>query len=385
MQTQVMKQNASDAPWLEYFPSTGSTLERVLLVDLPLIIGRSETADFTVDSTRVSREHVMIERRGSRLIVRDLGSTNGTFLNGAKIDEAELSPGDMFSVADVEFTFQQPRPARQMATQVMEECEETAPEIPRGEALQQQVRRLHEELMSCAPRNAFWSVVDLQSGDLVGYEAARPGEVPAAIRGPAVDPALLATECRLTSRLRQLRRLMAVEEAFSLHRSRRVFLPLEASEIGGDTLNDFFARLRAEAPRDDRLAVLIPDSAVCDIPYFRDFVQRLRDLGLTVAYDDFAGGKQQMLQHAQIAPDILKLARTLTRDAHHDQQRQQQLTEIVTAASDMGSQVFVTGVRSPEEAEVCRQAGCTLAQGPLFGGPMALADLPENIDFPPRP
>ena len=76
------------------------TIER-----LPFRIGRAETADLRVDSVEVSREHAEIIERNDMWLVRDLGSTNGTLVNGKLIKETLLSDGDILKVAETELTF----------------------------------------------------------------------------------------------------------------------------------------------------------------------------------------------------------------------------------------------------------------------------------------
>lgn len=53
-----------------------------------LTVGRDQTADLTVEDPGVSRIHVRLENRGAALFVTDLGSRNGTFVNGERIDSA---------------------------------------------------------------------------------------------------------------------------------------------------------------------------------------------------------------------------------------------------------------------------------------------------------
>lgn len=57
-------------------------------------IGRDSSLPIHVDDDSVSREHAVIEQRGGRCLLRDLGSTNGTFVNGERCDATELHPGD---------------------------------------------------------------------------------------------------------------------------------------------------------------------------------------------------------------------------------------------------------------------------------------------------
>jgi len=59
------------------------------------VVGRGETADLRIADDGMSREHAEILLDGQRVTVRDLGSTNGTFCNGAPVDpEREVADGD---------------------------------------------------------------------------------------------------------------------------------------------------------------------------------------------------------------------------------------------------------------------------------------------------
>jgi pSer/pThr/pTyr-binding forkhead associated (FHA) protein len=65
-------------------------------------VGRAVRADFVVDAALVSRVHCRLSAGpDGRLEVQDLESTNGTFVNGKKIDRAELRDGDELGVGRV--------------------------------------------------------------------------------------------------------------------------------------------------------------------------------------------------------------------------------------------------------------------------------------------
>jgi RND family efflux transporter MFP subunit len=68
------------------------------------VVGRSPGADVVVNDSRCSGRHAVISRRGGRCMIRDLESANGTFVNGDRVREAELRPGDRLSVGQVEFS-----------------------------------------------------------------------------------------------------------------------------------------------------------------------------------------------------------------------------------------------------------------------------------------
>jgi pSer/pThr/pTyr-binding forkhead associated (FHA) protein len=66
-------------------------------------IGRSTGADFILDAALVSRVHCQLLALGDgALEVRDLESTNGTYVNGNRVERARLSPGDRVQVGRVE-------------------------------------------------------------------------------------------------------------------------------------------------------------------------------------------------------------------------------------------------------------------------------------------
>jgi len=67
-------------------------------------VGRAAGADFVVDVALVSRLHCRLTASDERLEVVDLSSTNGTFVNGKRIDRALLTNGDRLRVGRLELT-----------------------------------------------------------------------------------------------------------------------------------------------------------------------------------------------------------------------------------------------------------------------------------------
>lgn len=77
-----------------------------------ILIGRHHNCTIVVDSEKVSRHHACIRWDGDRFFVEDLGSRNGTLLNGIRIDQSEpLTDSDVIQVGQTEFVFHEGAPA----------------------------------------------------------------------------------------------------------------------------------------------------------------------------------------------------------------------------------------------------------------------------------
>src|SRR5947199_1373489 len=78
----------------------GSPVE--VVKDLTLV-GRKEECDLRLDHKSVSKMHCVIVKTDGLLLVRDLGSTNGTRVNGQRVRRAALLPNDQLSIASFKF------------------------------------------------------------------------------------------------------------------------------------------------------------------------------------------------------------------------------------------------------------------------------------------
>lgn len=75
--------------------------QRIVLTGSPVVLGRHAECDLVLQDEQASRRHAQVERGPGGFVLVDLGSTNGTMLNGARVDEpVALSPGDQIVVGE---------------------------------------------------------------------------------------------------------------------------------------------------------------------------------------------------------------------------------------------------------------------------------------------
>jgi pSer/pThr/pTyr-binding forkhead associated (FHA) protein len=72
--------------------------QEITLDRFPTVIGRGAGADIRIDDRWLSRRHCQIEKVSATLVVRDLGSKNGTLVNRVHVSEGILMPGDKLTI-----------------------------------------------------------------------------------------------------------------------------------------------------------------------------------------------------------------------------------------------------------------------------------------------
>ena len=106
-------------------------------------IGRVEDNTFHIADPSVSSHHCEVQLRGSDIVIRDLNSTNGSFINGNKIEESVLKPGQILRLGQVELklevegvTAAAPAPGSAPSAPAKKQVDATML-IPRGVSLDQ--------------------------------------------------------------------------------------------------------------------------------------------------------------------------------------------------------------------------------------------------------
>ena len=73
-------------------------------LDKPIVlIGRHQECDIQIPSRKISRRHCCVAQVYNYLVVRDLGSTNGVRINGQRVAEGKLVPGDELQIGNFKY------------------------------------------------------------------------------------------------------------------------------------------------------------------------------------------------------------------------------------------------------------------------------------------
>lgn len=111
---------AQRAPWLaearEVDPSpvyvvrgvTGLVFGRTFTIDQPMTVGRAPVCDITIQEPTLSRCHVRLSPTPEGMLVQDLGSTNGTYVNGQRISQWIARAGDELRLDCIRFLIERP-------------------------------------------------------------------------------------------------------------------------------------------------------------------------------------------------------------------------------------------------------------------------------------
>ncbi len=95
-------------PRLEVVAAMGHEPDTVFEIGDGMTLGRSNGADLLVDDPFASAAHARIFPRGPFMYIEDLGSTNGTYLNGRQLRRAEqLKPADTVRIGDSEYRYEE--------------------------------------------------------------------------------------------------------------------------------------------------------------------------------------------------------------------------------------------------------------------------------------
>jgi EAL domain-containing protein (putative c-di-GMP-specific phosphodiesterase class I) len=351
---------------IEYLIHGNGQSQRIGLKPLPFMLGRESTAHFVVPNTTVSKKHAMICTRDEGFWIHDLGSCNGTFVNGQLIEEAPLTNGDVFHLAQAEFQFFEDR---------TEDCQTDSGPPPKTEPVKRDSPvsvfnsrpLLRQMIDSRSVRTIYQPIVDLYSRSILGYEALGRGDCTKLTDRPN-ELFRIAHICALAGELSRTFRQAALAESRMLPAGPYIFCNLHPAELTPQLASNI-DRLLPDLPDGRKLVLEVPEDAIADVTLIRDLRDQLRHLGFGLAFDDFGVGQSRLAVLADAPPDFIKIDMRLVRDIDQISGRQDVVGSICDLAAYLNVKVIAEGLHTQEELEMCRSLGCQFGQGYYLGHP----------------
>jgi EAL domain-containing protein (putative c-di-GMP-specific phosphodiesterase class I) len=352
-----------DAIWFLVGQTVGNESARYVPIhSTPFRVGRQSGLGFTLSNPTVSSVHAEVIQVGQVLALRDLDSTNGTYVNGQRVtDQVTLDDGDLIQFADVAFRLRCQTAAVQSGT-IQTNGYDRALALVQFDNLMQE--------RSVVPH--FQPIVNIDDQTPIGYEVL----VRSRIVGLETPAAMFtaAAQLNLEVELSRMIRWEAMQACEEFPESTKIFLNTHPSELGSPELFDSLAALRKFVPK-RQLVLEIHESAVTDPEMMSELGAALRDLDIGLAYDDFGAGQARLVELIDVRPDYLKFDMSLVQkiDEKSDERRQM-LATLVRMTRELGVAPLAEGVESEGEHLVCQQMGFEFSQGFFYGKP-APADL----------
>lgn len=325
----------------------------------PFTIGRRSPATLQISNLKISSKHCEIVEVGDELCVRDLGSTNGTFINGNKIDApTTLSDNHLIQVGEVVFRVMRQDTQREEVTAGKDVIDEAL-------ALVQFDRLMKEN--SVIPH--YQPIVKLHDRSVIGYEVLGRSRILGLETAPKMFDA--ASRLNLETELSRMLRWKGVEMSSAFPSPTHLFVNMHATELLSNVCESI-ARLR-ELNGKHGLTLEIHEAAVTDVKDIHDLQTALREMNVSVAYDAFGSGQNRLMELSDCPPDFLKFDMSLVRNIDAaSKEKQQMVSSLVQLAKSLGITTIALGIETQGEADCCSALEFELGQGFLFGRPAAV-------------
>lgn len=339
----------------------GPAQRRTFNVPLPeCVVGRGTTVGFRIDDQSVSKVHARIFSEAGSLFVEDLGSTNGTFVNGQPIQQSAVSPGDLLQFANVLYRVGCDAPVGHDGTQ------------EQGPSAWASTLLLFDRLLNDrAVVPHYQSIIQMNDASLAACEVLARSSLDG-LRNPA---AMFGAAERLGQQaaLSELMREAGAEVAASSETpTTRLFFNIHPVEFGTDRLVNSLHRLRQAHPHLP-ITIEIHEGAVSEVSAMKTLRDQLTELDMQLSYDDFGAGQGRLVELTEVPPDVLKFDMQLIRGIDSAAaSRQELLRSLIRIALDSGSIPLAEGVETEDEHRCCCQLGFTLGQGYLYGRPQPM-------------
>lgn len=324
---------------------------------MPFRIGRRADLALSLPYRAISKEHAEIYERNGSLWLRDLESTNGTYVNGSRVvDDVLLKEGDLVQFATVVF-----RVGKQETGTVTNTVQEDS--CDRALAMMQFERLIHDN----AVVPFLQPIVDISNRFAMGYEVLGRSRLFGLMSPREMFNA--ASQLNMEAELSRVFRRQGVVIGAGVAPFGNLFLNTHPLELNDGRLAESLAEIREHFP-DQPITLEIHEGAVTEPSTIRRLRSHLQSLDMQLAYDDFGSGQARLVELTEVCPDFLKFDMKLIQKIDTaPASRQQFVASLVRMVTELGVHPLAEGIETKGEHEVCQQIGFTFGQGYYYGRP----------------
>ncbi len=368
----------SAAAWFFVGQSEDTVRTRNVAIHPPFRIGRSSEADLTLPSRSVSGMHAKILEENGEMWLYDLGSTNGTFVNGERVrKKALLQDGDTVQFAAVVFQVTQSQSSRLAHASVADQRDASDAHEKAVETLQ---TLQFDRLFSGGVVPFFQPIVRIDSDErtIEGFEVLGRSRL-FGLRTPAQMFAV-ASRLEMEAELSRVLRRQGIALADNgLPKHLALFVNTHPAELQCDGLIESLQEIRETCPVRP-ITLEVHESVLNDISVIKGLRSALQELGIQLAFDNFGAGQSKLFELGEVTPDILKFDIKLIQGIDKaPSKRQHFVASLVKMVLELGITPLAECIEGQEEHETLRQLGFQLGQGFLYGKPGSLPDYLQML------
>lgn len=359
---------ATDAPISE--PSTGfwflsgqieesEPTREYEIHSFPFSIGRRKDSSMCLPLNCISKNHVeIVAGPEETLILRELGSTNGTFVNGEKLEgEKTLHQDDLIHFATIVFRVGYRQEGNTMYNTVHEDvCDQALAMI--------QFERLISD-GGLYPH--FQPIVTLENQERIGYEVLGRSRL-FGLQSPH-EMFAAASQLNMEAQLSEAFRLRGIEIGTAFGSNMNLFVNTHPKELDRPELYQSLTDLRNVAP-EQMITLEIHEAASTNLTMMAELRAVLKDLEIKLAFDDFGVGRARLVELGEVRPDFLKFDMKLTKNIENAPASRQELVALfANLVNSLGIKTLAEGVETRECHETLVEMGFQLGQGFYYGRP----------------
>lgn len=329
----------------------------------PFTIGRREESSLPLPVGCISKDHAVIKETPAGLVLEELSSTNGTFVNGAKVEgEIAIHENDLIHFASIVFRVGSKDQAAPANTHTIQEdvCDSALAMI--------QFERLISD-GGLYPH--FQPLVRLDDQSRIGYEVLGRSRL-FGLQTP-YEMFNAASQLGLEAQLSEAFRLRGVEIGTAFGSDSNLFVNTHPKELDRPEFYDSLREVRQAAP-EQAITLEIHEGASTNMSMMKELCAVLKDLNIQLAFDDFGVGRARLVELGEVRPDFLKFDMKLTKNIEHAPAKRQELVALfANLVNNLGIKTLAEGVETRECHEILVQMGFQLGQGFYYGRPSPIS------------